>query len=215
VSAALASALVAREVPTPYPLAARELLRATLLDAMGEHLRSRPWSDVTVADVAAAAGVSRPTLYKEFGSRRELAQAYVLREVDRFLADVEEAVTAHLDDPAVALAAAFQVFLTAAAEDPLVRSIAGSDDGDELLTLVTTQGKPVLERATERLAAFILRGWPTVGNADARLLAECVVRLGISYAALPTGPASMTGASVASLLGPYVERALGGGGGGG
>jgi hypothetical protein len=35
------------------------------------------------------------------------------------------------------------------------------------------------------------------------------VRLAISYAALPKGPASMTADSVATLLGPYIERLLG------
>ena len=73
-----------------------------------------------MGDIAAAAGVSRQTLYKEFGSRDEFAQAFVMREVDRFLAAVEAAVREHLDDPPTALSAAFDVFLTAAAEDPLV-----------------------------------------------------------------------------------------------
>jgi hypothetical protein len=34
------------------------------------------------------------------------------------------------------------------------------------------------------------------------------VRLAISYAALPEGRTSMTAASVATLLGPYIERIL-------
>jgi AcrR family transcriptional regulator len=194
--------------PVPYALAARELLRSTSLDAMREQLRTRPWAQITMADVASTAGLSRQTLYKEFGSRHDLAQAYVLREVDRFLVAVERAVDAHLDDPTTALSAAFDVFLTAAAEDPLVRAVVAGDGGDELLPLVTTQGQPVLERATERLAAFLLRGWPGLGEPDARLLAESVVRLAISYAALPSGPSGMTARSVAVLLGPYVERAL-------
>ena len=66
----------------PYPVAARELLRSSLLDAACEELRQRRWSDVTMAEVALAAGVSRQTLYKEFGSREEFAQALVLREAD-------------------------------------------------------------------------------------------------------------------------------------
>ncbi len=201
-------AAVTAGAPTPYAVAARELLRATLLDAMRDQLRTRPWAEVTMAQVAQAAGVSRQTLYKEFGSRHELAQAYVLREVDRFVATVEKAVTAHLDDPVTALSAAFDVFLAAAADDPLVRAVVSGDGGDELLVLVTTQGQPVLERATERLSAFLLDGWPGLGEHDAHLLGECVVRLAISYAALPTGPSGMTGRSVAELLGPYVQRAL-------
>ena len=40
--------------PVPYPLAARELLRSTLLDAMREQLATREWATVTMAEVARA-----------------------------------------------------------------------------------------------------------------------------------------------------------------
>ena len=196
------------EPPVPYPVAARDLLRRTLLDAMREQLTTREWSAVTMAEVARAAGVSRQTLYKAFGSRQEFAQAYVLREVDRFLEAVEAAVQAHLDEPAVALSAAFDVFLAAAADDPFVRAVVSGDGGSELLPLVTTQGQPVLEHATERLAGFLTAGWPAIAPGQARLLAECVVRLAISSAVLPGGAAGMGADAVATLLGPYVERVL-------
>ena len=210
-SAAAASVSpVAEDALTPYAVAARGLLRTTLLDAMRERLRDRSWAEVTMAEVARAAGVSRQTLYKEFGSRQELAQAFVLREADRFLGTVEEAVNAHLDDPATALAAAFDVFLAAAAADPLVRAILSRAAGQELLGLLTTHRGEVIARRAGGIAAFFGHGWPALREADAELLAECVVRLAISYATLPGGPSGVTGRSVASLLGPYVERALGG-----
>jgi AcrR family transcriptional regulator len=193
---------------TPYALAARELLRNTLLDAARDELERRDWAQITMTDIAVAAGVSRQTLYKEFGSRDEFAQAFVMREGDRFLLAVEQAVREHLDDPATALSAAFDVFLTAAAEDPLVRTLLSSDQTYSLLPLITTQGEPVVARATEHLAAIVCSGWPQVMPPDARLLAECLVRLAISYAALPAGPTGMTAASVTTLLGPYIERLL-------
>jgi AcrR family transcriptional regulator len=161
-----------------------------------------------MAAVARSAGVSRQTLYNEFGSRRELAQAGVLREVDRFLESVEAAVTLHVDDPVRALAAAFEVFFAAAEENPVVRALLAPEGGDELLALVTTQGGPVLGRATERLAAFLSAGWPQLGQEDVSLLSECVVRLAISYLTLPGEGSQVTGEAVARLLGPYVERAL-------
>ncbi len=65
-----------------------------------------------------------------------------------------------------------------------------------------------MARAAERLAAIIGTGWPPVSQPDARLLAECLVSLAISYAALPAGPTGMTAASVTTLLGPYIERVL-------
>ena len=192
----------------PYALAARELLRETLLHAARDELQRRGWAQITMSDIAVAAGVSRQTLYKEFGSRDEFAQAFVLREVDHFLEAVEGAVNVHLDNPARALEAAFDVFLTAAAEDPLVRTLLTGDETHSLLSFVTSQGEPVVARAAERLAAIIRAGWPLVNPADAQLLAECLVRLAISYAALPAGPTAMTAASVTTLLGPYIERIL-------
>lgn len=192
--------------PTPYAVAARELLRETLFDAARRELERRDWSEVTMAEIATAAGVSRQTLYKEFGSREAFAQAFVLREADGFIATVEGALDAHLDDPRAALAAAFGRFLAAAAEDPLIRAaIAGPG---EMLPFVTTQGQPLVQGAAERLRIAILARWPQAAAHDAALLAECLVRLAISYATLPVGPAGMTASSIAELLGPYIDRAL-------
>jgi AcrR family transcriptional regulator len=200
---------VLRATPTiPFPVAARDLLRSTLLDALREELTYRPWPDVTMADIARTAGVSRQTLYKHFGSRDELAQAFVLREGDRFVDAVEEAARGNADDPIRALDAACHVFLTAVADDPVVRAVIFGGGRDTLLPLVTTQGKPLVERAAEQLAGVVISSWPSVKRDDAELLAEVLVRLGISYAALPKGPASMTAVSVTRLIGPYVEQML-------
>jgi AcrR family transcriptional regulator len=195
----------------PYSLAARELLRNTLLDAACDELSERRWADITMADIARSAGVSRQTLYKEFGSRDEFAQALVLREAESFLVEVQDAVNAHLHAPATALSAAFDVFLTAAAENPLIRTVVQGDGAEGLLVLLTTHGEPLVAGAATRLTAIIVAGWPLVRQEDAELLSECLVRLAISYAALPKGPTSMTADSVATLLGPYVERLLSGG----
>ncbi len=192
----------------PYAVAARELLRNTLLDAAREELRSRRWADITMADIALAAGVSRQTLYKELGSREEFAPVLVMREADSFLLAVEDAVSAHLDDPTSALAAAFEVFLQGAAENPLVHTIVHGDGAEELLTLFTTQGQPLVERAAERLTAVMLANWPLPERHDAELLSECLVRLAISYAALPKGPASITAASIAKMFRPYVQELI-------
>lgn len=137
-----------------------------------------------------------------------LASFSRVREVDCFLEAVEAAVQAHLDEPARAISAAFGTFLAAAADDPLVRGIVSGESGGELLPLVTTRGHPVLVHATERLAAFLGEGWPAMAPEQARLLAECVVRLAISHAALPSGPAGAAADAVATLLGPYLEGVL-------
>jgi AcrR family transcriptional regulator len=191
---------------TPYAVAARELLRNTLFDAARHELEQRSWGDVTMADIALAAGVSRQTLYKEFGSRDEFAQAFVLREADGFIGAVEGALDAHLDDPRAALASAFGLFLTASAEDPLIR--AAIRGGGEMLPFITTQGQTLVEGAAERLRWAIATRWPQADEHDVALLAECLVRLAISYATLPMAPAGMTASSIAELLGPFIDRAL-------
>ena len=189
-----------------YPVAAKELLRDTLLDAVGDLLEERP--DVPMAEVARRAGVSRQTLYNEFGDRTGLAQAYVLREADRFLADVERAIAEHPDDPRGAVAAAFEVFLTAASHHPIIHAIA-TGRGEGLLALIATDESPVVELGTARISAALTDGWPHLGAFDARAVAECVVRLGISYATLPTGAPRDTAQSLARVLGPFLDEVLG------
>ena len=194
---------------TAYAEAARDLLRATVLDAARAQLGERPWEQVTMAQVARAAGVSRQTLYNEFGSREALAQALILRESDVFLAAVEAAVTderhEHLGD---ALSAAFEVFLDAAREDPIVRAVVSGDGNEELLTLVTTHGTPVIEHGVERLAAAVLEHWPPLRRADTVVLAEIVVRLAISMATQPDGPAALDARAIAGVLRPHVDTLL-------
>jgi AcrR family transcriptional regulator len=191
---------------TSYPVAARQLLRDMLLDAARELLSERRWPEVTMADVARAAGVSRQTLYNEFRSRDDFAQEFVLHEEARLITAVEATIRAHLDDPAEALTEAFNVFLTAAAEDPIIHRVLSEDGADGMLPLVTTRGRPVVEGAVARLAEIIVSCWPYAQRGDVELLSECLVRLAISYAMLPAGPATMTATSIATLLGPYIEQ---------
>jgi AcrR family transcriptional regulator len=191
----------------PYSQAARELLRDSLLDAACEELRGRRWADITMADIALAPGVSRQTLYKEFGPRADFAQALVLREADRFLDSVEHTLAQRRTDPAAALAATFDLYLGAAAENPLVRAIVSGEGAGELLPLMTTHGEPLLERTTGRLRVLLCSGWPLMKDDDAEQLSELLVRLAISYTALPGGP--MSANSIARLLGPYLERLAG------
>jgi AcrR family transcriptional regulator len=193
----------------PYPVAARRLLRETLFGAARDELQERAWSEITMADVASAAGVSRQTLYKEFGSRDEFAQAFVIHEGERFLDAVEAAVREHLDDPRAAVGAALGVFLRTAGEDALVRILLSDDGTGGMLPFVTTQGAPVVQWATDRLTAVIREGWPQAPAAKAKLLAESLVRLAISYVTAPGGPPEATATRAGELLGPFIDEALG------
>jgi AcrR family transcriptional regulator len=193
---------------TPYPQAARRLLRETLFGAARDELRQRAWSEITMADVAGAAGVSRQTLYKEFGSRDEFAQAFVIDEGERFLDAVEAAVREHLDDPRAAVGAALETFLRTAGEDPLVRVLLSDDGTGGMLPFVTTQGMPVVQWATARLTATIAEGWPQASTDKAGLLAEALVRLAISHVTAPGDSPETTAKATGELLGPFIDEAL-------
>jgi AcrR family transcriptional regulator len=197
------------DVLTPYPDAAKRLLRETLFAAARDEVQQRPWSEITMAEIATAAGVSRQTLYKEFGSRDEFAQALVIHEGERFLAAVDAAVREHLDDPRAAIGAALETFLRTAGEDPLVLILLSDDGAGGLLPFVTTQGMPVVQWATARLTATIERGWPEAPPAKVRLLAESLVRLAISHVTAPSESPEVIAASAGELLGPFVDEALG------
>jgi AcrR family transcriptional regulator len=195
---------------TPYQEAARELLRQTLFDAARDQLTARPWSEVTMSDIAGAAGVSRQTLYKEFGNRSEFGFAFVISIGESFLDEVERAVLAHVEDPRAAIGAALELFLRTAGEDPLIRMLLSDDGSGGMLPFVTTQGLPVVAWATARLGAVIEQGWPQAPKRDVSLLAEALVRLAISYITTPSQSPDTTAASMADLLGPFIDRALGG-----
>jgi len=209
VTAAADTIPVVSSARTPYPEAARRLLRETLFGAARDQLQSRAWSEITMSDVAGAAGVSRQTLYKEFGSRDDFAQAFVIHEGERFLDLVDEAVREHLDEPRAAVDAALEAFLRTAGEDPLVRILLSDDGTGGMLPLVTTQGMPVVQWATARLTETIEEGWPEAPPAKVRLLAESLVRLAISYITAPSETPERTAAQAGELLGPFIDDALG------
>lgn len=192
--------------------AARAPARAAadaLLDAVSELLADRSWAEVRMIDVAERAGVSRQTVYNAFGTREGLAQAYVVREAEAFLTAIEAAITTNADDPVLALSTALELFLAAAETHPLVRAISASEQGDELLVLLTTRGGPVLDPLTERLSELIAQTWPPVARRASELAADTLVRLAISHAALPGGSPAEVAADVAEILTPFIARELG------
>ncbi|MFB9461842.1 TetR/AcrR family transcriptional regulator [Streptomyces cinereospinus] len=99
--------------------------RESLLDAAFAALARRPWAAVRMVEVAAAAGVSRQTLYNEFGSKEGLARALVRREADGYLAGVDRALTVPGDphDPRERLLATAEWITVAARDNALVRAM--------------------------------------------------------------------------------------------
>jgi AcrR family transcriptional regulator len=157
-------------------------IRESLLDAAYDFAVTTGWQRVRMIDVAVAAGVSRQTLYDQFGGRDGLARALALRETQRFLDGVERAMDAHPDGVVTALEAAATFALRSSRDNPLIRAILTEDGDAGLLPYMTTRAEPLLDAARQRLDAYLARHWPAVETND---VSEVVVRLALSYIVLP------------------------------
>jgi AcrR family transcriptional regulator len=105
--------------------------RESLLNAALAALAELPWSGVRMVDVASAAGVSRQTLYNEFGSKDGLARALVRREADTYLHGVER-LLAQQAGAADRLASVAEWTVGEARARPLLRALLTGCWGERL-----------------------------------------------------------------------------------
>lgn len=190
----------------PYAEASRVLLRDSILDGMRDLLLTRDWSAITLSDVAKAAGISRQTIYNEFGSRQGLAQGYALRLGDRLVDAVDEAIVHNVGDVYGAFLEGFRTFFVQSAADPLVISLLTGGTKPDLLQIITTDSGPIITRCAQRLTATFQHSWIKASDEDAGILARSIVRLAMSYVSMPPEADHDVAADLARLLTPAAER---------
>ncbi|WP_232067909.1 TetR family transcriptional regulator AlkX [Mycolicibacterium tokaiense] len=195
-----------KPVRVPYAEASKVLLRDLVLDAMRELLLSNDWSSITLSDVAKAAGISRQTIYNEFGSRQGLAQGYALRLADRLVDAVDEAIETNVGDISEAFLQGFRSFFAESAADPLVISLLTGVAKPDLLQIITTDSAPIIARASARLTDSFRHSWVQCSEHDAGVLARAIVRLAMSYVSMPPESDHDVAADLARLMTPYAER---------
>ncbi|MER7984432.1 TetR/AcrR family transcriptional regulator [Streptomyces noursei] len=168
--------------------------REALLDAAYTALLVRAWSDVRMVDVAAAAGVSRQTLYNAFGSKDGLARALVRRETETYVAGVERELARGAagapgppDDAAARMTAAATWTLRTARTNPLVRAALTGCWGDRL-PLGQTGPAELVGRFRERAVAALAPGRPREQLPALDAACETAARLTLSCVIAPAGP---------------------------
>ena len=67
-------------------------MRTSILDAARRQASERDWGEVRIADIAAEVGVSRQTIYNEYGAKDALGTAIFSREVEQFREQLVAAV---------------------------------------------------------------------------------------------------------------------------
>lgn len=107
----------------PPRAAWRRKMRDDVLDAARSMAAERGWDSVSLSQVAERAEVSRPSVYKEFGSRGGLSRALVQREAERFLGGVAAALQRPAATASDALSAAVLHALGQARDNALVASV--------------------------------------------------------------------------------------------
>ena len=174
--------------------------RTALLDAAYDAAVAGDWARTRMLDVARAAGVSRQTLYNEFGSKDALAEALAMREIGRFIEGTERALDdAHPDDPIQAVAAAALNTFQQAADNPLLKA-ALVDDTSGLLAFLTTRGEPAIAAARASFENYYSTHWPHLSREAITVAAETITRLTVSYLVLPPDqPAEAIAARLADI----------------
>ncbi|WP_327325962.1 TetR/AcrR family transcriptional regulator [Streptomyces sp. NBC_01210] len=184
--------------------------RESLLNAALAALADLPWAAVRMVDVASAAGVSRQTLYNEFGSKDGLARALVRREADQYLHGVER-MLAEWTGAADRLVAVAEWTVGEARARPLLRALLTGCWGERLPVPkparrdAAMSGVPAQRRAdaglpapAELVASVRDRSLAALGRGrqdsrtreESAYLAhrcELTVRLALSYVIAPVG----------------------------
>ncbi len=169
------------------------------------------WAQVTMARLADEVGVSRQTVYNEIGTKPRLAEAMILRELDRFLGLVTVAFDAHPTDLVAAIRDASGAVLEASQDNPLLHAIVSATHGadTELLPLLTTHAGALLSTAkavlVERVAPYGVELSPT--QLDAAI--DAVVRVVLSHVMQPSGTPAQTADDVAWISARVLRPAAG------
>lgn len=180
-------------------------VRVRLLDAAHALIESEGWSAVTMAGIAVGAGVSRQTVYNEFGTKHGLAEQLALRELQRFL-DVVRQQMASQDELVASIRAACDGVLKMAEESLLVRTIVGAapaDQDTDFLKIMTTESGEIVEASVAVVRESINELYPdTPLTPDELTVAvELVVRLVLSAITRPSKAPGEAADDIAWLIG--------------
>jgi AcrR family transcriptional regulator len=139
----------------------------------------------SMAEIAKRGRLSPATLYRRFAQKTDLVQAVGLREVRRFVADVDSKVdtTAPADEQ---IAQMFVAFAMGLRRNKLLRRLLDTEP-ELVLPLLTTRGGPVLDLGRDYLVEFVerLQGEGKLPQYEAAPVAEMCARVALSMALTP------------------------------
>jgi AcrR family transcriptional regulator len=180
---------------TMQPLTMRE----RVIDAAVTLTTETGWAQVTMARLADVVGVSRQTVYNEVGSKPLLAEAMIMRELERFLELVTAAFDAHPTDLVAAIRAASRAVLEAGQDNLLLRAIVSATHGadTELLPLLTTHAGALLSTAKAVVVQRVTPYDVELSPAQLDAAVDTVVRVVLSHVMQPSASPQQTADDIA------------------
>lgn len=175
-----------------------ELASERLLDVAAQLFAEHGVDAVTMRRVAGAAGCSRATLYRYFGSREELQLAYVNRAAQALAQRIHTAADPHVD-PAQRLLAGILAALSGVRADPVLASWFSPTSAGTAADLALVS--PAVEKIVGRFLSTLDE---SADAADLHARSEWLVRVIVS---LLTTPAADTDAE-RQMLTTFVIPAL-------
>lgn len=186
----------------PFRETVRTMLRDRLLDAAADAFREEGWRRLTMAKIADRAGVSRQTVYNEFGTKQQMAEQLIMRELETFLAIVSDRFAAE-DEFVPAVRSAVEGALVTAQRNPLLRSVLESEqNGDGDLLPIIVQSQWLVDRASAFLVELVAGRFPELPMPADRLevALESVVRLVLSHITRPSRSPEETADDMAFIV---------------
>ncbi len=156
----------------------RALRLERVLDASVAIITEEGWDRLSMTKVAQRSGVPRQSLYKELGTKSELGEAVVRREVDRFLAGVRAGIEANPGSVEEALGEAARFALEYGETNAVLKAIMRPGHDAELLELVTVRPEATLAQACQAVS-------DALGDASEAMV-DSMVRLTLSHLLQPT-----------------------------
>ncbi len=179
----LAERLVRKAIATSE-LAIGDATAAGIADAALRQFELFGVARSTIEEIAHRAKLSRVTIYRRFPGRDALIEAVMLRELHRFLRDLDAVIDAH-SEPEEMVVEGFAFTLQAVRSHRLLQRVLESEP-EVLLPYLTVKGAPFVEAARNFLAMRIAQEFEDE-RVDSELLsvAEIVVRLILSFLLMP------------------------------
>lgn len=161
---------------------------ARVLDAALDRFATFGIRRTTMDDIAEAASIGRATVYRRFGGRDEIVRAVVLRELARFIAEVDAVVQA-IDDPVERFTEGFVAMLRAARTNDLLRRMLDVEP-QLVLPALTVEAGSAVALCREYLVGELGRSQvdgEIRADVDVEVVAELLVRLCQSLLLTPNG----------------------------